>query len=62
MPSKEAQESNQRNGKLSITLPFEDALRAVLRVKPDGKHQEPSKRRKAPKAAPRPTRRHGTAS
>jgi hypothetical protein len=53
--------TSKQHGKLSIPLPFEDALRAVLRVKPDGK-QEPRKSRKPPKAAPRPTRRHGTAS
>ena len=50
--------TSKQHGKLSIPLPFEDALRAVLRVKPD---EKPSKPRKAPKAAPRPTRRHGTA-
>ncbi|HEX4116139.1 MAG TPA: hypothetical protein VHY18_09735 [Solirubrobacteraceae bacterium] len=50
-----------RNGKLSIPLPFEDALRAVLRVKPDAEQPAPknaSTSGKAPKAAPR---RHGTA-
>ncbi len=47
-------------GKLSIPLPFEDALRAALKVKPESESKKPKKPRR--KAAPRPTRRHGTAS
>ncbi|HEY7953036.1 MAG TPA: hypothetical protein VID70_08600 [Solirubrobacteraceae bacterium] len=51
-----------RNGKLSIPMPFEDAIRAALRVKPETTPaSKPDKApRKARKAAPRPTR-HGTA-
>jgi hypothetical protein len=49
----------RREGKLSIPLPFEDALRAVLRVKPEPEPAKPEKSRR--KAAPRPARRHGTA-
>jgi hypothetical protein len=48
-----------RNGRLSIPLPFEDALRAVLRVKPEPKPAKPKEPRR--KAAPRRARRHGTA-
>jgi hypothetical protein len=54
-------EANQ-NGKLSIPVPFEDALRAVLKVKPEPEPEKPKKSRpKTPRAAPRPARRHGTA-
>jgi hypothetical protein len=55
--------SRERNGKLSIPMPFEDAIRAALRVKPETAPAE-SKRVKAPRkprAAPRPTQQHGTA-
>ncbi len=37
MASRSASEPPQRNGKLAIPLPFEDAIRAALEVKPPPK-------------------------
>ncbi len=39
-----------RNGKLAIPLPFEDAIRAALEVKPPPK--PPKKKREAKKKSP----------
>jgi len=35
-----------RNGKLSIPLPFEDALRAALKVKPEPESKKPARRKR----------------
>jgi hypothetical protein len=49
-----ASQEQGRNGKLSIPLPFEDALRAVLRVKPEPALKKPV-RPKRPRPATKKT-------
>lgn len=49
MPTQDDEPSTPRNGKLSIPLPFEDAIRAALKVKPPAKKPKP--RTTAKKAA-----------
>jgi len=41
----------RRSGKLSIPLPFEDALRAVLKVKPKPDPEKPAQRKRPRRTA-----------
>jgi hypothetical protein len=43
-----------RNGKLSIPLPFEDAVRAVLKVKPKPGPEKPAQRKRPRRTAKKP--------
>jgi hypothetical protein len=44
----------ERSGKLSIPLPFEDALRAVLKVKPKPDPEKPAQRKRPQRTAKKP--------
>jgi hypothetical protein len=50
MGSQASNEPVQRETRLSIPAPFEDALRAILKVKPAPEPEKP-KRRKQPRPA-----------
>jgi hypothetical protein len=43
-----SEEPSQRNGNLKIPLPFDEALKAALRVKPNGKPEAKPKPKKKP--------------
>lgn len=44
----------KQHGKLSIPFPFEDALRAALKVKPEPEPQKPARRKRPRPAVKKP--------
>lgn len=51
-PGRKTQQRNARSGPVKIELSFDDAMRALVRVKPDRRKQTPSQDPPADKDAP----------